>query len=58
MVVVVCNLKPAKMRGIVSEAMVLAASNDDHTAVELLVPPAGTPVYNEPATHPIFFLTW
>lgn len=28
-----CNLKPAAMRGIKSQAMVLAASNDDHTKV-------------------------
>ncbi|MCH99811.1 putative methionine-tRNA ligase-like, partial [Trifolium medium] len=30
-VCVLCNLKPATMRGIKSQAMVLAASNDDHT---------------------------
>lgn len=28
-VVVVCNLKPAKIRGVVSEGMILAATNDD-----------------------------
>lgn len=38
---VCCNLKPAKMRGILSAAMVLAASNEDHTAVELLKVPDG-----------------
>ena len=38
--VLLCNLKPAKMRGIESQAMVLAASNDDHSKVELLTPPA------------------
>ncbi|XP_020263210.1 tRNA-aminoacylation cofactor ARC1-like [Asparagus officinalis] len=32
-VCVLCNLKPATMRGIKSQAMVLAASNDDHTKV-------------------------
>ncbi|KAM1466307.1 hypothetical protein ACFX2I_031519 [Malus domestica] len=32
-VCVLCNLKPANMRGIKSEAMVLAASNSDHTTV-------------------------
>lgn len=37
--VLLCNLKPAKMRGIESQAMVLAASNADHTTVELLKPP-------------------
>merc|ERR1712108_129303 len=31
-----CNLKPAKMRGIESQAMVLCASNADHTQVELI----------------------
>jgi len=38
MVVCVCNLKPSKLRGVTSEAMVLAASNADHTKVELLDP--------------------
>lgn len=49
-VVVVCNLKPVTMRGIVSAAMVLAASPGTHTSapsdphtelVELVDPPAG-----------------
>jgi methionine--tRNA ligase beta chain len=39
-VICLCNLKPAKMRGIESQAMVLCASNADHTAVELIKPPA------------------
>jgi methionyl-tRNA synthetase len=41
-VVVVCNLKPSKMRGIMSEGMVLAASigSDDDEKVEILEPPA------------------
>ncbi|KAK9942904.1 hypothetical protein M0R45_008547 [Rubus argutus] len=34
-VCVLCNLKPASMRGIKSQAMVLAASNSDHTAVSI-----------------------
>ncbi|KAG6574842.1 Methionine--tRNA ligase, cytoplasmic, partial [Cucurbita argyrosperma subsp. sororia] len=38
-VCVLCNLKPASMRGIKSQAMVLAASNSDHTKVELVEPP-------------------
>ena len=33
LVCVLCNLKPAAMRGIKSHAMVLAASNSDHTKV-------------------------
>eukprot|EP00002_Diphylleia_rotans_P009081 TRINITY_DN1909_c0_g1_i1.p1 TRINITY_DN1909_c0_g1~~TRINITY_DN1909_c0_g1_i1.p1 ORF type:complete len:554 (+),score=163.79 TRINITY_DN1909_c0_g1_i1:54-1715(+) len=41
LVAVVCNLKPVKMRGIESHAMVLAASNADHTTVELLSVPEG-----------------
>jgi len=41
MVAVVCNLKPAKMRGIMSAGMVLCGSNEDHTKVEILDPPAG-----------------
>ncbi|GER32140.1 methionine--tRNA ligase [Striga asiatica] len=40
-VCVLCNLKPATMRGIKSQAMVLAASNNDHTKVELVEPPQG-----------------
>jgi len=43
-VVCVCNLKPAKIRGVTSEAMVLAASNEDHSRVELLDPPHGCKV--------------
>ena len=43
-VVCVCNLKPAAMRGVVSQAMVLCASDAEHTRVELVVPPEGAPV--------------
>ncbi|KAH8416018.1 hypothetical protein KR222_006420, partial [Zaprionus bogoriensis] len=39
LVVVMCNLKPAKMRGVTSEAMVMCASTADK--VEVLSPPAG-----------------
>ncbi|XP_017474377.1 PREDICTED: aminoacyl tRNA synthase complex-interacting multifunctional protein 1 [Rhagoletis zephyria] len=39
LVVVLCNLKPAKMRGVTSEAMVMCASTPDK--VEVLSPPAG-----------------
>lgn len=38
LVVVLCNLKPAKMRGIVSEGMVMCASTPD--TVEVLRPPS------------------
>lgn len=37
--VILCNLKPSKMRGILSEAMVMCASTPDK--VEILAPPAG-----------------
>lgn len=40
MVVVLCNLKPSKMRGIMSEAMVMCASTPEK--VEILAPPAGS----------------
>ncbi|XP_043705697.1 probable methionine--tRNA ligase isoform X2 [Telopea speciosissima] len=43
-VCVLCNLKPATMRGVKSQAMVLAASNGDHTKVELVDPPQSAPV--------------
>ncbi|RKP21853.1 nucleic acid-binding protein [Rozella allomycis CSF55] len=39
MLLVMCNLKPA--RGVLSEGMVLAASDAEKTKVELLVPPPG-----------------
>lgn len=38
MVVLLCNLKPAKMRGITSQAMVMCASSPE--AVEILQPPS------------------
>lgn len=44
LVVVAANLKAAKLRGILSEGMVLAASNNDKTQVELVDPPLGTNV--------------
>eukprot|EP00762_Andalucia_godoyi_P000754 ANDGO_03839.mRNA.1 putative methionine--tRNA ligase len=44
LVVVICNLKPAKMRGIESFGMVMAASDDAHTIVVLpTVPDAAKP---------------
>jgi len=45
-VVVVCNLKPAKMRGITSEGMLLAAASgvDENEKVELVTPPEGAVV--------------
>ncbi|XP_050548361.1 aminoacyl tRNA synthase complex-interacting multifunctional protein 1-like [Daktulosphaira vitifoliae] len=39
MAVLLCNLKPSKIRGVVSEAMVMCASTPDK--VEILEPPAG-----------------
>ncbi|XP_050348866.1 aminoacyl tRNA synthase complex-interacting multifunctional protein 1 [Nymphalis io] len=38
-VMVLCNLKPVKMRGVTSEAMVMCASSPDK--VEVLIPPNG-----------------
>ncbi|GBF95548.1 hypothetical protein Rsub_08529 [Raphidocelis subcapitata] len=43
-VVVVTNLKPAKMRDVMSYGMVLCASNDAHDAVDPVVPPEGVPL--------------
>ncbi|KAG1675465.1 hypothetical protein FOA52_001764 [Chlamydomonas sp. UWO 241] len=40
-VVVLCNLKPANMRGVQSQAMVMAATSADGAIVELVEPPAG-----------------
>jgi len=42
LVIVMCNIKPSKMRGEMSQAMVICASNDDHTVVEPIDPPAGS----------------
>lgn len=42
MVVVLCNLKPAKLKGTLSEAMVLCASTPEK--VELMQPPANAKV--------------
>jgi len=44
MVTVLCNLKPVKMRGILSSGMVLCGSNEEHSQVELLEPPEGAQV--------------
>ncbi|KAI8610503.1 tRNA synthetases class I-domain-containing protein [Chytriomyces sp. MP71] len=41
-ILVLKNLKPATMRGVKSQAMVLCASNADNTVVEFLVPPTGS----------------
>ena len=43
-VAVVCNLKPANMRGIKSHAMVLAATSEGGSKVELVEPPADAEV--------------
>ncbi|XP_060212780.1 methionine--tRNA ligase, cytoplasmic-like isoform X1 [Lycium barbarum] len=52
-VCVLCNLKPASMRGIKSQAMVLATSNSDHTKVELVEPPKDAAI-GERVTFPGF----
>ncbi len=44
LVVVVCNLKEAKMQGFVSKGMVLAAKSADGSRVEIIEPPAGSEV--------------
>lgn len=41
-VIILCNLKPAKMRGVESQGMVLCASREDPRAVELLEPAPGS----------------
>ena len=41
-VLVLCNLKKRNLVGFPSHGMVLCASNADHTAVELVVPPEGS----------------
>jgi len=44
MVVVLCNLKPAKMRGVESKGMVLCSSREDPKEVEPLAVPEGSVV--------------
>ncbi|XP_065260902.1 aminoacyl tRNA synthase complex-interacting multifunctional protein 1 isoform X1 [Emys orbicularis] len=51
MVVLLCNLKPAKMRGVVSQAMVMCASSPEK--VEILDPPSGA-VPGERITFEVF----
>ncbi|OAY80463.1 Tyrosine--tRNA ligase, cytoplasmic [Ananas comosus] len=41
-VVVLANLKPRNMRGIKSNGMLMAASDESHKTVELLIPPEGS----------------
>ena len=38
-IVVLCNLKPRPLKGVVSAGMLLCASNEDHTVVEPLIVP-------------------
>ncbi|KAG8054947.1 hypothetical protein GUJ93_ZPchr0001g32868 [Zizania palustris] len=40
-VVLITNVKPGKLRDIMSAGLVLCASNKDHTVVEPLIPPEG-----------------
>ena len=40
--VFLCNLKPAKMRGILSEGMIMCASTPDK--VEIITPPEGSAI--------------
>ena len=44
LVVVITNFKKSKLRGQLSEGMVLAASNEDHTQVEVVRPPEGSKI--------------
>ena len=38
----ICNLKPAKMRGILSQGMILCANSPER--VEILLPPPGSQI--------------
>lgn len=44
LVLVVCNLEPRSMAKTLSYGMVLAASNQDHTVVELVNPPPNSKI--------------
>ena len=43
-IIVFTNLEPKKLRGIESQGMLLAASNDDHSQVKLLQPDGAMPL--------------
>lgn len=43
-VVLITNVKPGKLRDVVSEGLVLCASNEDHSVVEPLLPPEGAAI--------------
>ncbi|KAL2541849.1 Nucleic acid-binding [Abeliophyllum distichum] len=43
-VVLITNVKPGKLRDVMSEGLVLCASNQDHTAVEPLLAPEGAKI--------------
>jgi aminoacyl tRNA synthase complex-interacting multifunctional protein 1 len=43
-VVLITNVKPGKLRDVMSEGLVLCASNGDHTVVEPITPPEGAKV--------------
>ncbi|CAK7339986.1 unnamed protein product [Dovyalis caffra] len=43
-VALITNVKPGKLRDVMSEGLVLCASNEDHTMVEPLLPPEGAKV--------------
>ncbi|EPS73558.1 hypothetical protein M569_01200, partial [Genlisea aurea] len=43
-VVLITNVKPGKLRDVVSEGLVLCASNEDHTVVEPLTAPEGAKI--------------
>lgn len=53
LVVVMCNLKPAKMRGVESRAMVMCASSEEKVEIMEVSPDSkpGTPVVCPPYTH-------
>jgi methionyl-tRNA synthetase len=42
-IIVVCNLKPAKLRGVESKGMLLAAGTEDDSSLALLVPNIDVP---------------
>ncbi|MED6224717.1 hypothetical protein PIB30_086795 [Stylosanthes scabra] len=44
LVVLITNVKPGKLRDVMSEGLVLCASNEDHSKVEPLLPPEGAKI--------------
>lgn len=44
MVIVLCNLKPRAFKGVMSHGMIMCTSNESHTKVDPIIPPASSAI--------------